>query len=92
MSLASSFGRIFRSIITVPLSRNPTILSVGGVTCLQKRNKVIYINLPERGRGRQFRRIIQYPKDGKYTTEPLDVIRMGGRDPVTGKLITINHA
>lgn len=28
-----------------------------------------------------------YPEDGQYTTRPLRVIKMGGRDPVTGRVV-----
>lgn len=32
-----------------------------------------------------FWRKVLYPEDNKYTVKPLDVQRLGGRDPVSGK-------
>jgi len=34
-----------------------------------------------------YRHIIHYPKDGKYTIKKLDVTKLGGRHPVTGKKV-----
>ncbi len=34
-----------------------------------------------------YRRIVHYPKDGKYTIKPLPITKLGGRDPVTGRKV-----
>jgi len=34
-----------------------------------------------------YRHIIHYPEDGKYTIKKLDVTKLGGRHPVTGKKV-----
>ena len=36
---------------------------------------------------RQYRRIVHYPEDGKYTVKPLDNTHLAGRDPVTGRVV-----
>ncbi|CAG0890519.1 unnamed protein product [Darwinula stevensoni] len=35
----------------------------------------------------QYWRKVHFPEDGKYTIEPLKVTRLGGRDPVTGRVV-----
>ncbi|KAG1666197.1 39S ribosomal protein L2, mitochondrial [Nymphon striatum] len=55
---------------------------------LESRNIYNYVVVPKPGNGKQYRRKVIFPEDGKYTTEPLDVIRMGGRDPVSGRAVT----
>jgi len=45
------------------------------------------IDMPKPGNGRNYKYIVKYPKDGKYTTKPLDVIKCGGRDPETGRVV-----
>lgn len=42
-------------------------------------------DLPEPGKGRNFRRIIHFPEE--YTVEPLKVTNLAGRDPVSGRVI-----
>jgi len=34
-----------------------------------------------------YRRIIHYPEDGKYTIKKLDITKLGGRHPVTGRKV-----
>ncbi|KAJ9590792.1 hypothetical protein L9F63_016178 [Diploptera punctata] len=41
--------------------------------------------LPKPGNGKAYRRIVHYPE--KYTVKPLNVTNLGGRDPVTGRVI-----
>nr|CAG4644272.1 EOG090X0COM [Lepidurus arcticus] len=36
---------------------------------------------------KNFRRVVHYPEDGKYTIEPLKVTKVGGRDSVTGRVV-----
>ena len=35
------------------------------------------------------RKIIHYPKDGKYTIKKLEMTKLGGRHPVTGIKVEI---
>ncbi|CAL7938057.1 unnamed protein product [Xylocopa violacea] len=50
------------------------------------RNKWTLLKLPQPGvQGKSFRRIVHF-KD-EYTVEPLKVTNLGGRDPVTGRLV-----
>ncbi|GJQ68897.1 mRpL2 [Trypoxylus dichotomus] len=44
-----------------------------------------WVEKPEIGYGVSYRRIIHYPEE--YTIKPLDVTNLGGRDPVTGRLV-----
>lgn len=37
--------------------------------------------------GKQYRRIVHFPEDNKYTVEPLKNTHLAGRDPVTGKVV-----
>jgi len=39
------------------------------------------------GEFKNFRHVIYYPPDGRYTTDKLDVRKMAGRDPVTGRKV-----
>jgi len=42
---------------------------------------------PRASREIDYRRIIHYPKDGKYTIKKLDITKLGGRHPETGKKV-----
>lgn len=44
-----------------------------------------YVEKPIPGYGISYRRIVHYPE--KYTVKPLDVTNLGGRDPVSGRLV-----
>lgn len=44
-----------------------------------------YVEKPEIGNGKAYRRIIHYPEE--YTVKPLEVTNLGGRDPVSGRLV-----
>ena len=39
------------------------------------------------GEFKNFRHVIYYPPDGRYTTDKLEVRKMAGRDPVTGRKV-----
>jgi len=43
------------------------------------------LNLPKIGGGRQFKYIVLYPL--KYTTKPIPIRKLGGRDPITGRKV-----
>lgn len=45
------------------------------------------IPTPKPGGGKQFRRLVHYPEDYKYTVKPLNVTHLAGRDPVTGRVV-----
>lgn len=49
------------------------------------RSKTVNPDLPKPGDGRCYRRVVHYPK--RYTVEPIPYTRLGGRDPVTGRVI-----
>ena len=34
-----------------------------------------------------YRYTVRYPEDGKYTIKPLEIQKLGGRDPVTGRKV-----
>lgn len=34
--------------------------------------------------------LVHYPEDRKYTIKPLDVTHLAGRDPVTGRVVSLN--
>lgn len=44
-----------------------------------------YLELPEIGRGIAFRRKVHFPEN--YTVKPLEVTNLGGRDPVSGRVV-----
>lgn len=44
-----------------------------------------FIKKPQPGAGKAFRRIVHYPDE--YTVKPLNVTNLGGRDPVTGRVV-----
>lgn len=44
-----------------------------------------WVDKPEIGRGKSFRRIVHYPEN--YTVQPLQVTNLGGRDPLTGRMV-----
>jgi len=45
------------------------------------------IDAPKPDNGRDYKMIVHYPEDGKYTTKHLPVTRLGGRDPETGRVV-----
>ena len=46
-----------------------------------------FVDKPKPGLGKQYRRQVFFPKDGKYTIEPLDTKHLAGRDPVSGRKV-----
>ena len=36
-----------------------------------------------------YRRIVHYPEDGKYTIKKLKMTKLGGRHPVTGRKVSV---
>lgn len=49
------------------------------------RNIYHHVDKPQPGGGKSFRRIVHYPEE--YTVKPLAVTNLGGRDPVSGRLV-----
>ncbi|KAJ8963841.1 hypothetical protein NQ317_018471 [Molorchus minor] len=49
------------------------------------RYKVKFVDKPEIGKGKSFRRIVHFPDN--YTVEPLNVTNLAGRDPKSGRLV-----
>lgn len=49
------------------------------------RNNTKYVELPEIGRGKSFRRIVHFTEN--YTVKPLEVTNLGGRDPASGRVV-----
>ncbi|XP_049801105.1 39S ribosomal protein L2, mitochondrial [Schistocerca nitens] len=50
------------------------------------KSKVSHLEVPKPGvKGKSYRRIVHYEE--KYTVKPLRVTNLGGRDPVTGRLV-----
>ncbi|XP_059473007.1 large ribosomal subunit protein uL2m [Neocloeon triangulifer] len=44
-----------------------------------------HVEKPAPGTGKAFRRIVHYPEE--YTVKPLNVTNLGGRDPVSGRMV-----
>lgn len=57
----------------------------GTLTTLRFKSR--YVELPEIGRGKSFRRIVHYPESGTYTVKPLDTTHLAGRDPVSRRVV-----
>lgn len=65
--------------------RNATVLPIASSLTAQLRHKTKDVDKPKPGDGRQYRRIIHFPKE--YTIKPLDTTHLAGRDPVTGRVV-----
>ncbi|XP_018322266.1 39S ribosomal protein L2, mitochondrial [Agrilus planipennis] len=59
--------------------------SLNSISFVSSRNAGNYIEKPLIGHGKSFRRIVHYPEE--YTVKPLEVTNLGGRDPVSGRLV-----
>lgn len=46
-----------------------------------------FVDKPTPGNGKQYRREVFFPEDGKYTVKPLENKHLAGRDPVTGRKV-----
>lgn len=46
-----------------------------------------FVDKPEPGNGKQYRREVFFPADGKYSVKPLDNKHLAGRDPVSGRKV-----
>ncbi|KAJ8910353.1 hypothetical protein NQ315_004969 [Exocentrus adspersus] len=75
--LTRSFQTLVLSTIPVNIS-SPKIL--GTVRYMAK-----YVEKPEIGRGKSFRRIVHFPEE--YTVKPLGVTNLAGRDPNSGRVV-----
>jgi large subunit ribosomal protein L2 len=83
MSLAKLFTNLS---ISKQLLQSPAFL--GGVN-LQATRTFKFVTKPKPGKGQQFKRLVHFPEDGKYTVKPLDNTHMAGRDPITGRKVAI---
>lgn len=59
----------------------PAFLSVAQVRAFR------FVDKPKPGEGQQFRRVVHFPEDGKYTVKPLDNTHLAGRDPISGRKV-----
>nr|XP_012145793.1 PREDICTED: 39S ribosomal protein L2, mitochondrial [Megachile rotundata] len=81
MSAISLIGRVLGKEITEICNKTKVLCQVQ-----PKRYRWNLVKLPEPGKnGKSFRRIVHF-KD-EYTVEPLKVTNLGGRDPVTGRIV-----
>lgn len=53
------------------------------VGCIRTKSR--YVEKPEIGHGKSFRRIVHFPDE--YTIKPLEVTNLAGRDPKTGRKV-----
>lgn len=75
MSLISQFAKILTLSSLDTTSKNVVFI----------RQIYHHVEKPLPGTGTSYRRIVHYPE--KYTVKPLNVTNLGGRDPVSGRLV-----
>ena len=77
-----SLTKLFATLtISKQLLSNPAVISVAQVRSFK------FVKKPEPGTGKQFRRVVHFPDDGKYTVKPLETTHLAGRDPITGRKV-----
>lgn len=70
------------------LSATRQLLTTPSVLAATQNRSFKFVVKPEPGKNRkQYRRIVHYPEDGKYTVKPLDNTHLAGRDPVSGRKV-----
>lgn len=74
----SSLARVIQKLSILDLKATTPIIS-------SVRFKAKIVEKPQIGHGISFRRRVNYPEE--YTVKPLNVTNLGGRDPVTGRLV-----
>lgn len=81
----ATLTKLFSNLtITKQLLRAPVL----GAVSLQTNRNFNFVYKPIPGKGhKQFRRVVHFPEDGKYTIKPLDNTHLAGRDPVTGRKV-----
>jgi large subunit ribosomal protein L2 len=82
-----SFVKILNSSINT-LTKQISLLKINGTNLQLVRTLPHFVDIPKPGeKHRQYRRIVHYPADAKYTIKPLDNTHLAGRDPVTGRVV-----
>lgn len=81
-------GSLTKLFSTLTISRQllakPAVL---GTVSQQFVRNFKFVDKPVIGRGKQFRRVVHFPEDNKYTVKPLDNTHLAGRDPVSGRKV-----
>lgn len=82
-STKMSLTKLFTSLtLSKQLLTSPSILATAQIRAFK------FVVKPEPGKSKkQFRRIVHFPEDGKYTVQPLDNTHLAGRDPVSGRKV-----
>lgn len=78
-----SLTKLFTGLtLTKQLLASPSVMAAAQTRAFK------FVVKPEPGKGkRQFRRIVHFPEDGKYTVKALDTTHLAGRDPVSGRKV-----
>lgn len=79
-----TLAKLFTNLaISRQLTQSTSVLAVS----LQLSRHFNFFVKPKLGGGTQYRRTVHFPKDGKYTVQPLDNTHLAGRDPVSGRKV-----
>lgn len=73
----ASLARVFQNLCINQIKTPKLVTSV--------RFRHVPVKKPPIGNGISYRRIVHYPE--KYTVKPLEVTNLGGRDPVSGRMV-----
>ena len=76
---------LIRSIQNLRIINQKPLLSLASININVNRNVIKFVDKPQPGQGKSYRRIVHYPE--KYTIEPLKTTHLAGRDLVTGRVI-----
>lgn len=76
-----SLAKLFTKLAIVKPFVTPSFLGVAQVRTFK------FVDKPKPGKGQQFRRVVHYPEDKKYTVKPLENTHLAGRDPVSGRKV-----
>lgn len=77
-------GSLAKLFINLAISKPLVTPSLLGVTQVRHFK---FVDKPKPGQGQQFRRVVHFPEDGKYTVKPLDNTHLAGRDPISGRKV-----
>lgn len=78
-----SLAKLFTSLSIAKQVVSPAFLASN----FQSVRTFKFVDKPTPGNGKQYRREVFFPKDGKYTVKPLDNKHLAGRDPVSGRKV-----
>jgi len=84
---------LFKNVIRPSISnllleqKVPALATLTQVREVKQYNCGLKVFGPKPGTGINYKYIVHYPEDGKYTTEHLPTTRLGGRDPETGRVV-----